>query len=69
MTSRKYALLSVEVIEKAVAGEQKAMDMVVRHYTGYIRYLSSYKDNLNGDIQDRITSRLMEAILRFRFDR
>ena len=44
MENRKYKLLSYEVIEKAVAGEPVSVNKVVRHYTGYIKYLSFFKD-------------------------
>ena len=40
---RNRKLVSFEVIEKAVAGEPDAIDTVLRHYTGNIKYLSNYQ--------------------------
>ncbi len=36
---RNKKLIPFEVIEKAVAREPEAIDAVLRHYTGYIKYL------------------------------
>ncbi len=69
MKNRKYKLLSYEVIEKAVAGEPEAVNAVLQHYTGYIKYLSYFQGHVNGDIENGLKSQLMEAILKFRFDR
>lgn len=62
-------LIPFEVIQKAVAGEPEAVDTVLRHYTAHIKYLSMYKGYINDDIQDRLKAKLVEAILKFRFDR
>ena len=40
---RNKKLIPFEVIEKAVAGEPEAVDAVLRHYAGRIKYLSTYK--------------------------
>ncbi|MDD3192863.1 MAG: helix-turn-helix domain-containing protein [Oscillospiraceae bacterium] len=69
MASKKYPLLPIEVIEKAVTGEPEAMDTVLRHYAGYIKYLSMYQGHFNSDIEDRLKAKLINAILQFRFDR
>ena len=69
MKNRKYKLLPYEVIEKAVAGEPEAVNTVLQHYTGYIKYLSYFQGHINDDIQDSLKSQLMEAIFKFRFDR
>ena len=66
---RNKKLISFEVIERAVAGETEAVDAVLRHYTAHIKYLSMYKGYINDDIQDRLKTKLVEAILKFRFDR
>lgn len=58
-----------EVTEKAVVGEPEAIDIVLRHYTGYIKYLSTYQGHINDDIQDCLKAQLIKAILQFRFDR
>ena len=67
MRNKKH--IPFEVIEKAVAGEPKAIDAVLRHYTGYIKDLSTYQGHIHDDIQDRLKAQLIEAILQFRFDR
>lgn len=69
MKNRKYKLLPYEVIEKAVGGEPEAIEQVLRHYTGYIKYLSYFQGHINSDIENCLKSQLMEAILKFRFDR
>ncbi len=66
---RNKKLIPFEVIERAVAGEPEAVDAVLRHYTAHIKYLSMYKGYINDDTQDRIKPKLVEAILKFRFDR
>ena len=66
---RNKKLIPFEIIEKAVAGEPEAIDMVLRHYTGHIKYLSTYRGHINDDIQDYLKASLMEALPKFRFDR
>ena len=39
---RNKKLIPFEVIEKAVAGEPEAIDAVLWHYAGHIKYLSTY---------------------------
>ena len=66
---RNKKLIPFEVIEKVVAGEPEAIDMVLRHYAGRIKCLSTYRGHINGDIQDRLKAQLIKAVLQFRFDR
>ena len=66
---RNKKLIPFEVIERAVAGETEAVDAVLRDYTAHIKYLSMYKGYINDDTQDRLKTKLVEAILKFRFDR
>jgi len=66
---RNKKLIPFEVIEKAVAGEPEAIDAVLRHYTGRIKYLSTYQGYINDEIQDRLKAQLIQAIFKFRFDR
>ena len=66
---RNKKLIPFDVIQKAVVGEPEAVDTVLRHYTAHIKYLSMYKGYINDDIQDRLKAKLVEAILKFRFDR
>ena len=66
---RNDKLVPLEIVEKAVAGEPEAVNTVLQHYTARIKYLSIYNGIFNADIQDRLKSKLIEAILKFRFDR
>ena len=66
---RNKKLIAFEVIQRAVAGEPEAVDAVLRHYTAHIKYLSMYKGHINDDTQDRLKAKLVEAILKFHFDR
>ena len=66
---RNEKLTPFEVVERAVAGEPEAVNAVLKHYTARIKYLSIYNGNFNADIQDRLKSKLIEAMLKFRFDR
>ena len=66
---RNKKLIPFEVIQKAVAREPEAVDAVLRHYTAHIKYLSIYKGHINDETQDRLKAKLVEAILKFRFDR
>ena len=66
---RNDKLIPFKVIEQAVAGEPEAVNVVLQHYTARIKYRSIYNGNFNADIQERLQSKLIEAILKFRFDR
>ncbi len=66
---RNKKLIPFEVIQRAIVGEPEAVDVVLRHYTAHIKYLSMYKGHINDDTQDRLKAKLVEAILKFRFDR
>ena len=58
-----------EIIEKAVAGDPEAIELVLQHYSPRIKYLSKYQGHFNSDIQDRLQAQLMKAIIQFRFDK
>lgn len=66
---RNKKLIPFEGIEKAGAGEPEAVDAVLRHYAGRIKYLSTYKGYSNDDIQEHLKAHLIKAILQFRFDK
>uniref|UniRef100_UPI00356AEFE8 helix-turn-helix domain-containing protein n=1 Tax=Hungatella hathewayi TaxID=154046 RepID=UPI00356AEFE8 len=51
------------------AGEPEAVNAVLHHYRGYIKYRSVFQGHFNADIQDRLEAQLIKAILQFRFDR
>lgn len=61
---RNKKLIPFEVIEKAVAGEPEAIELVLQHYSPRIKYLSKYRGYINDDIQDRLKTQLIKAILR-----
>lgn len=62
-------LIPFEVIEKVVSGEPEAVNAVLCHYRGYIKYRSVFQAHFNADIQDKLEAQLIKAILQFRFDR
>ena len=66
--SKYIPFFPLEIIEQAVAGEPEAMKAVIHHFSGYIRYLSHRDGQYNADIQERLESKLMAAVLTFRFD-
>ena len=66
---RNKKLIPFETIEKAVAGEPEAIELVLQHYTPRFKYLSKYRGHINDDIQDYLKASLMEALPKFRFDR
>ena len=66
---RNKKLIPFEVIEKAVAGEPEAIELVLQHYSPRIKYLSKYRGYINDDIQDRLQAQLMKSIIQFRFDK
>ena len=55
---RNKKLIPFEVIEKAVAGEPEAIELVLQHYSPRIKYLSKYRGYINDDIQDRFKTQL-----------
>ena len=69
MKHEKHKLLPDEVIKKAVAGEPEAVNIVLQHYTGYVKYLSYFQGRINDEIQEQLKSDLLAALSRFRFDR
>ena len=52
---RNKKLIPFEVIEKAVAGEPEAIDIVLKHYIPRIKYLSKYRGHINDDIQEPVS--------------
>lgn len=62
-------LITIEVIENTVAREPEAIDKVLYHYVGYIKYLSTYRGYINDNIQNCLKAQIIKAILQFRFDR
>ena len=48
---------------------QKAVAAVLSHYAGYIRSCAKMDGQINTDMQEHIVGRLIESLLKFRFDR
>ena len=69
-------LLPFPVIIAATKGDPEAMNIVIRHYESYMSSLSMRKlrdergntfYGVDGDIHDRLRSRLIRAVLDFKF--
>ncbi len=60
ITNKKYALLPYELIAEASTGDAVAINKVLKHYEGYIVYLSS---KFSTDIHGR-TSAIVDNELR-----
>ena len=56
-----------ESIEKAIVGEPEAIQAVLCHYRGYIKYLSVFQGHYNADIQERLEAQLIQALFKYRF--
>ena len=62
-------LLPYETIVKAHEGDPDAIDTVLSHYAGYIRYFSTINGQVNSEGEDYVKQRLIAALFKFRFDR
>ena len=62
-------LLPYETIVKAHEGDPDAIDTVISHYAGYIRYFSKMNGYYNSDMEDYIRTKLIESLFKFRLDR
>ena len=56
-------LLPYETIVKAHEGDPDAIDTVLSHYAGYIRYFSKVH------VAEYVKQQLIAALFKFRFDR
>lgn len=61
--------LSYDLIKRAVHGEPEAVNTVLSHYAGYIRYYSRIYGYYNADMEDYIKSKLLASLSKFRLDR
>ena len=73
-TAGTYPMLPYEIIEAAVQGDPEAVNVVVRHYSGYIAALSTRKvfDDTGREysitdewLRRRLETKLIAAILEF----
>ncbi len=62
-------LLPYETIVKAHEGDPDAIDTILSHYAGYIRYFSKMNGYYNSDMEDYIRTKLIESLFKFRLDR
>ena len=62
-------LLPYETIIKACEGDPEAVNAVLLHYAGYIRYCSKVHGKVNTEVEEHIKQKLITALFKFRFDR
>ena len=62
-------LLPYETIVKAHEGDPDAIDTVLSHYVGYIRYCSKVHGKVSAEAEEHIKQKLIAALFKFRFDR
>ena len=65
-------LLPYETIVKAHEGDPDAIDTVLSHYAGYIRYFSKVHKvhgQVNAEVEEYVKQQLIAALFKFRFDR
>ena len=57
-------LLPYETIVKAHGGDPDAIDTVLSHYAGYIRYFSKINGQVNSEVEDYVKQRLIAALFK-----
>lgn len=62
-------LISYGTIVKAANGDPGAIETVLEHYGGYIRYFSKMDGYVNADVENHVRERLIDGILKFRLDK
>lgn len=62
-------LLPYETIVRACSGEPQAVDTVLSHYAGYIKYVSLVGGKVHADTKEQVRAGLIESLFKFRFDR
>ena len=61
-------LLPYETILKAREGDPEAVNAVLLHYAGYIRYFSKVHGQVNAEVEEYVKQQLIAALFKFRFD-
>ena len=61
-------LLPYETVVKAHEGDPDAIDTVLSHYAGYIRYCSKVHGKINTEVEEYVKQKLITALFKFRFD-
>nr|WP_242863669.1 helix-turn-helix domain-containing protein [Anaerotruncus rubiinfantis] len=64
MNNSKYNLVSYEVIERAITGDNAALLAVQERHKAYIGRLSGG----NTDLKERLNAKLLMAVLKFRLE-
>ena len=59
-------LLPYETILKAREGDPEAVNAVLLHYAGYIRYFSKVNGQVNAEVEDYVKQRLIDCQFKFR---
>ena len=57
-----------EEILKAREGDPEAVNAVLLHYAGYIRYFSKVNGQVNAEVEDYVKQRLIDCQFKFRLD-
>ena len=61
-------LLPYETILKARKGDPEAVNAVLLHYAGYIRYFSKVDGQVNAEVEDYVKQQLIARQFKFRPD-
>lgn len=61
--------LPYEIIVKAHKGDPEAIEAVLSHYAGYIKYAALMDGRVNADVEEYAKQKLIESIMKFKFDR
>ena len=62
-------VLSVFKLLAGIFAHSGAIDTVLSHYAGYIRYFSKVHGQVNAEIEEYVKQQLIAALFKFRFDR
>ena len=62
------SLRPYETILKAREGAPEAVNAVLLHYAGYIRYFSKVNGQVNAEVEDYVKQRLIDCQFKFRLD-
>lgn len=61
-------LLPYETIVRACDGEPEAVDMVLSHYSRYIKYVSFVGGKVHPDTEEAVKARLIESLFKYRLE-
>lgn len=61
-------LLPYETIVKAHEGDPEAVNAVLSHYAGYIRYFSKMNGQVNAEVENHVKQKLIASLLKFHFE-